>query len=421
MQKTNLTQAWFVVLIAALYFFYIFVQIMIFNAIGHDLLVQLKMGSTGLGFLSSVYFWGNVAFLFPAGLLLDRFSTRKILLLIMLVTVVCTFVFAFITTFNQALICRLLIGLAGAFGLLIPLRLAVRWFPPAKMALVSGLIITIGFFGAMVSQAPMTILTNYVGWRHAVLWDAAGGVVIWLLMFSVVRDFPAGMTREMSHEQATSLSFLWQSIKKVITNWQNWLFGIYTCLLNLPMLVFGAAFGIRYLEQAQHLTEEHAAFIMVILFVGSMIGLPVIGWASDKLKARKPLMIICALISIALILTEMYVPGLNYFAIVVIFLALGFFTSAQVITYPVISESNDVTVTATALALASSIIQFGGVFSLPLFGWLLDLNWHGGHKYGVPWHSVADYRMALWIFPVCFAIGLIAVLFGKETYCKRIA
>ena len=91
LSERNLTQSWFVTMIAALYFFYIFIQITIFNAIGHDLLLELRMDSTGLGVLSSFYFWGNVICLIPAGLLLDRFSAKKMLIVSMVVAVGSTF------------------------------------------------------------------------------------------------------------------------------------------------------------------------------------------------------------------------------------------------------------------------------------------------------------------------------------------
>ena len=233
MQETRgLGRAWAVCMVAALYFFYIFVQMTKFNAIGADIMTAFHMGSTGLGALSSAYFWGNVVFLFPAGLMLDRFSTKKILAIVMWVVILCTLLFSYLNNEQTSFFAFFLIGIAGAFGLLIPLRLASRWFPSDKMALVSGLIVTVGFFGAMVSQSPLVWLVNHVGWRAAMQWNAGLGVVLFALMMIVIQDFPQGVTRKISQEQATSWSFLWYSIKQAVVNRQNWLFGLYTCLLN---------------------------------------------------------------------------------------------------------------------------------------------------------------------------------------------
>lgn len=418
--KQGNLQAWMVCLTSALYFFYIFIQMTKFNAIGQDIMIDFKMGHTGLGTLSSMYFWGNVAFLFPAGIMLDRFSTRKILTIVMLVTIVATYLFSYTSSISSASWCFIATGLAGAFALLIPLRLAHRWFPPEKMALVSGLSITIGFLGAMVSQAPLTHLVNMVGWRHAMQFDAGLGVILLALMLAIVKDFPKGMTREMSHEQATSLSFLWQSIKLVIKNTQNWYFGLYTCLVNLPIFVLGAVFGADYIEHAFHVTEIQAALANTILFVGAMAGSPVFGWISDKMKNRKIPMYFGAVISLALVLYLMYAPTLGLFAIYALFAGIGFFTSSQVISYPVIAESNPDAIIGTGFGLGSTLIMAGGAVLMPLYGVILDLSWSGETTAGVHMHSIADYRYALWMLPISFIIAIILAILGKETHCKKI-
>ena len=420
MQETRgLGRAWAVCMVAALYFFYIFVQMTKFNAIGADIMTAFHMGSTGLGALSSAYFWGNVVFLFPAGLMLDRFSTKKILAIVMWVVILCTLLFSYLNNEQTSFFAFFLIGIAGAFGLLIPLRLASRWFPSDKMALVSGLIVTVGFFGAMVSQSPLVWLVNHVGWRAAMQWNAGLGVVLFALMMIVIQDFPQGVTRKISQEQATSWSFLWYSIKQAVVNRQNWLFGLYTCLLNLPLFVF-AIFGLLYLQQIQHLSESQAAFIVVVLYFGAMLGSPALGWVSDKMKNRKIPMIVSGLISLALMLGIMYWNNMNIATIYMLFFLLGFFTSAQVITYPVIAESNAEEIVGSGFGMGSTLIMSGGAILVPLFGWLLDLHWGGQIVRGVPVHTLADYRFALWMLPISFIIGIIAVMIGKETHGEKI-
>jgi len=418
--KLGTGRAWAVCMIAALYFFYIYIQMTKFNSIGHDLMLDFKIGSTGLGALSSVYFWGNIIFLFPAGLLLDRFSSKKILAISMIVTVICTAIFAFTHNVHQASWCFLFIGIVGAFALLLPLRLVSRWFPSEKMALASGLVITIGFFGAMISQSPLVWLTNHVGWRNAMLWNAGLGAFLFIVMMIVIKDFPEGMTREMSHEQVTSIRFLLHSLRLSIMNRQNWLFGLYTCFLNLPIFIFGAAFGLRYLEQMQGLTENQAAIVIDLMFLGAMLGAPILGWISDRIRLRKLPMIISALISLALIFVSMYEVNVSFLYASVLFLSIGFFTSSQVITYPVVAESNKPAIVGTGFGMASTLIMSGGSLGIPLFGWLLDLHWKGATMHSVPFHSIAEYQFALWMIPIAFILGIIAVGFGKETCCKHI-
>lgn len=418
--KKSYLQAWLVCMTASLYFFYIFIQMTKFNAIGQDLMIDFKMSHTGLGTLSSMYFWGNVIFLFPSGLILDRFSTKKILMIVMSISIITTYLFSFTNSIGSASWCFIVTGLAGSFALLIPLRLASHWFPSEKLALANGLSITIGFLGAMVSQAPLTHLTNLVGWRHAMQWNAGLGIIILIFMVALVKDYPPGVTRAMSHEQATSLSFLWHSIKKSIGNKQNWLFGLYTSLVNLPIFVLGAVFGVGYVIQAFHLTEIQASFATTILFIGAMAGSPAFGWISDKMKNRKIPMYFGAVISLALILFVMYANNLNYLTVYILFACIGFFTSSQVISYPVIAESNPNETIATGLGMGSTLIMGGGAVMMPLFGWLLDMHWSGMTTAGVHSHAIGDYRFALWMLPISIIVAIIAIAVGKETHCKKI-
>lgn len=418
-ETRGLLKAWIVCMVAALYFFYQFIQMTKFNAIGHHLMADFGISSAGLGSISSAYFWGNLLFLFPAGLLLDRYSTKRILSFVITLAACATALFSFTHSANSAFWCLFFVGIAGAFGLLIPLRLAARWFPPEKMALVSGLSITIGFLGAMVSQSPLTWLVNVIGWRHAMQWDAILGGLLLILFWVVIEDFPEGMSREMSTEQANSLAFLWHSIKRTVKNKQNWVFGLYTCLVNMPIFIFGAVFGAYYLMQVHHLTEGQAAFSNVLLFLGGMCGSPAYGWISDKLKLRKLPMYYGGAITLVLVLFIMFIQ-MNYLAIYAMFFALGFFSSAQVITYPVIAESNYPENIGTGFGMGSTLIMSGGAFLIPLFGWLLDLTWDGKMLGGTPLYSVHNFLFSLWSLPIEIMIALILLKLGTETFCKRI-
>jgi len=73
-------QPWLVCFSAALFFFYEFIQMNMFNAVSTDLMRDFSLHATKLGKLSAYYFYANLIFLPIAGVLLDRFSTRLIIL-----------------------------------------------------------------------------------------------------------------------------------------------------------------------------------------------------------------------------------------------------------------------------------------------------------------------------------------------------
>lgn len=419
LDQNNHTQAWIVCMTSALFFFYVFIQVTKFNAIGNSLSVDLNLNATKLGALSSAYFWGNLVFLVPAGMLLDRFSTKKILTIVFLMVIISTFVFSFTTNIQTAFICLFLVGISGAFALTLSLRLASRWFPPEKMALVTGLIVSCGFAGAMVSQTPLIWLVNQVGWRDAMRINALLGLILLCLTVLVIKDSPYRGTHKITYKQTSNIKSIWRYFKQSITNSQSWLFGFYTCVFNFPIFIFGAAFGISYLQQVHQLSQNQAASIMIIMFLGCITGSPFVGWVSDKIKSRRIPMIISGLISIILILAIMYIPNLMYLSEAFLFFALGFFTTAQNITYTVITESSSEQLVGTNIGMVSMLIMSGGAIFLPFFGWLLDFHHTVITPIKFTQHSASDYLLALWMLPIVFMIGIITVIFGKETYHRK--
>src|SRR3990167_1110720 len=140
--RSNRYQSWFVCFSAALFFFFEFIQLNMFNAIGPYLVTDLKITAPMLATISDKYFLANILFLFPAGMLLDRISTRKAIIVGFLVSILCTYLFAISDAIWQMKWARFITGVAGSLCLLSCVRLASRWFAARQMALVIGLIVT---------------------------------------------------------------------------------------------------------------------------------------------------------------------------------------------------------------------------------------------------------------------------------------
>ena len=410
--------AWFVTLTASLFFFYVFIQLNLFNAIDVQLMQAFKLNAAELGKLSSLFFYANTLFLFPAGILLDRYSTKKILLFAATMTTFGTFLFGLAEAYLLAATGRFMVGIGAAFCFLSCIRIATRWFPPSKMAFVTGMIVTMAMIGGLVAQTPVALLSEMIGWRHAVLFDAGLGGFILLAIFLFVQDYPPGSQDKIKHQhsQLKSLGF-WQSIRLVFLNPQNWFGGLYTALLNLPIFLLGALWGIHYLMEAHHLTLLQGSYATTLLFVGVIFGSPFFGWVSDRLRRRVLPMVIGAIASFIIILALMYMPNLSLGTILLLFFLIGFVTSSQVLTYPTIAELNSPALTSSAISVISFTIMVSGVIFQPLFGWVMELHWDHTIINGVPVYSPADMLNAMMIMPIGFVIGFFISLMMKETRC----
>ncbi len=410
--------AWVVCISAALFFFYEFIQGNMFASISVDVMKSFHIGIVQNGYLSSVYYLSNVIFLFPAGVVLDRCSTKRVILSSMILCIFGTFLFSFSESYTVALFCRFVTGIGSAFCFLSCIRLASRWFKPDHMALVVGVIVTLAMCGGMVAQTPLTALINHFGWRHAVFYDGMLGIVLLLIILCLVEDKPfEGETDSpLSSHHEPSLGFF-ASIRKAYSYSQNIFAAVFTSLMNMPVAVLGAFIGSMYLTQAHHYLRLEAASINSMIFLGTIFGGPLVGYWSDIIHNRKRPMLICNILSLVCVVMILGLSGQSVLMMKVLFFLLGFFTSAQVIAYPLVAENNDLSRTATAVSVVSVFSQGGFIVYQNLFSYLL---WHFDDIHSPLVHSAKAYQTALLIIPLGFVIAFFACLLLKETHGVRI-
>lgn len=391
-----------VCLTAALFFFYEFVQMHMFDAINDSLREAFHVSATSLSLLSSSYLWADLLFLLPAGILLDKYSVRKNLIIALLLCVIGTLGFGLATSFWSAAFFHFLAGIGNAFCFVACVMLVTRWFPERQQGTMIAVVITMAFLGGITAQAPLSALSHALGWRMALVADALLGVVILWLVYALVEDSPVAKT--IKEEQAN----LSHELPIALSNRQNYFAGLYTSLLNLPIMVLCALWGMSYLAIVHQLTKSQATDVVSMIFVGSIIGSPLIGYWSDKIGERRRPMLLGGVLTLALSFLLPLSLHLNYVSLLLLFFALGLVSSTQVLAYPMVAESNSLKVTGTATAVASCIIMGGAAVAQVLFGKLLDWHWAGVIEHGQRVYSAMDYQFAMWLFPITIFIGIVA-------------
>lgn len=419
-KSAHSTLAWVVVLTASLYFFYEFIQMNIFNAINVPLRETYQLNAEQLGQLFAMYFYGNALCIFPVGNIIDRFSTRRLLLFAITVSTLSTLVFSLAQSYYVAAFARFLVGCGASFCFLSCIRIASRWFPPKRMALVTGIVVTMAMLGGLMAQTPFTLLVEYLGdWRQALLVDVFLGVVIFVAIYFLVQDRPPHSQEHAKTDQQQLKELgIWRCIKLAISNPQNWLGGFYTSLVNLPVFILGGLWGIRYLVDVHHVTMAEASYATTLFFVGVIVGSIVYGWISDHIERRVFPMVIGAVLSLAVVLMLMYAAAPSLLTLIALFFLIGLVTSSQVLTYPLIAESNPSYLTSTCVSIDSICIMISGFIFPPFFGWLMERVGSQVEVNGVLSYTAEQFNHALLVFPVAFVIALLLAFLMRETHCK---
>lgn len=388
--------------IASLYLFYEIVQLTVFNTISSTLMQDLSLSPLALGRLSATYLTVCAIFLIPIGHLFDKYPIKCLLLIAASLSTIGVGLLATTHLLALAFLGRALTGFGNAFAFLGCMRLAASWFPPAKLALVMGLVVTIGMLGGVVSQAPCEWLVSHFGWRQMMLINTLLGLLIIILIAYKLKENP--QAKAFPTHSVDKTRTLYRKIKLILLNPLNLCCGLYTGFLNLTVMLLGSLWIGLYLTQALGYSSTEAANLSSLIFVGLIIGAPLVGWISDHLHNRLIPMLCCsALMTIDMLLIIWYPSQINLMAWL-LFL-LGLMSSAQILSYPIIAEHSSHDVSSSNFGFVAVLINLVGGGSQILFGWLINSN--NLKDLGT---ILTHYRFALMIVPIASSLSLLLAL-----------
>jgi MFS family permease len=405
-------QPYAVVFSASLFFLFEFVNMNSFNALNDELRAAFNVNALQISNLSAMYFYANVLFLIPAGILLDRISTKILLQAALFLCILSNIVFAHTHNFHVAEACRFVTGMGSTLCLLSCALLTSRWFPCRQAGLIMGLVVTMAMLGGMLAQQLTFVLYWLGSWRSSLFAVAGLGILFLLIITLVVKDYPPEYASRFKTGERLLKGHFWQNAQYVLKNRQIWLAGLYTSLINLTVMLVGALWGKDYLMKAHSLTELQASSVISMVFLGLIVGCPLFGFLSDSVRRRKTPMILGGTLNILCVLLILYTSFSLHMALFIFFI-LGVLSSSQILTYPLIMESTPSHLVASSESLSATLIMGGGALFQPLFGYVLTYFAINGT------YTLAAYQHAMLILPLAFLAATLLAFFLKETYCKE--
>jgi MFS family permease len=375
------------------------------NTMGEHLLTDLGINSSQLGMLGSTYFLANLVFLIPAGMLLDWFDTRKIIVWGILTVTLGSFFFTFSSSFYLLTVGRLLMGAGSAFSFISCVKSANYWFPPGKMGLVVGMMSTMAMLGGFAAQSPSALLANWLGWKTIVNLYTALGVLIALAVY-----YRLTKQRKINNPRIL-LSSRYRDLKLVFSNKYNWYCGFYAGLTSQPIYLLGGFWGGLYLTQGRSLSTIESANVTSMIFIGAMAGTPLLGLLSDKIGSRRYPMIFSAIVTLIVMIVATYLPTISLMSLFILFLLIGLCASAEALSYPLITAFNDKALTGSAASIVSLCAIGSGALFQPLFGWLMDWN----RNDELVKYNLINYQQALTLLILGIALSSIISLLLKDS------
>ncbi|WP_328358693.1 MFS transporter [Mycobacterium sp. NBC_00419] len=236
----------------------------------------------------------------PAGLLLDRFGSKVMILTGASLMVVGQLTLAFTESLPTAIAARAVVGLGDAFTFISVLRLVPYWFAPRQIPLVTQLTGLSGQLGQVLSAVPFLGLLVGSGWTTAYSSVAALGVFSLVLTVLLVRNAPSGV------EVTKQVTGLRETLRSVKTVWMRpgTRLGFFTHMgTQFSVTVFALMWGVPYLTAAQGLSRSAAGTMLTISVVSAIVSGIVIGIFSGRHPHRRSRVVLGIIISNAAIWT----------------------------------------------------------------------------------------------------------------------
>jgi MFS family permease len=398
--KTKRWMPWLVWGLGACYVLYQFLLQSSISVMIPPLKASFHIDQVGIGMLSSSFFYTYLLMQIPAGMLVDRLGPRRMLTFSIVIASLSCFLFASVHELHLAEASRMLMGFVAAPSVVAALALGAHWFPPARFAFIVGLTEMFGMLGGALGQVVLAhCIETSLGWRGTMAITGFLGILLAMLVWTFVFDYPQSQPKEVLKEEA-KLNVA--QMLTVFSQAQVWIVGLYSGLMFAVLSGFASLWSIVFLQKSHHLDLNTAALAGSMVFVGAALGSPLFGYLAARYHKAKAMMSAASLIVFVLISGLLFVKALSLTSIFVVLFLLGLFASSYVLPFALASEMVNARLKGTTMGFINMLcIIIGAPFLQFLVGVLLHM-------------SNNHYAFALSVFPVSFLLAFILVFFVKQ-------
>lgn len=322
---------------------------------------SFSVNNVGLVAIIGTYYYTYSSCSLIAGIALDRFGAKYSL-----------FAGAFILGLGCLLFVissqwagttgRLLQGAGCAFAFPGCVYLASKGFSAKSLATAIGFTQCLGMLGGSAGQFLVgPLIENGIDNRRFWLWI---GIFTILVAFGLWWITPTDKKEKKQESKVKTKGWL-SPYKIVFSNPQSWLCGLISGLLFAPTTIFAMTWGVDFFQKDCLLDFHTATISSAMVAFGWVFGCPILGYLTDKIGKRKPVLRLGAFLMIASLIQLLYFPAL--LPVKMSMFLLGVSSGAAMIPYSIIKEANPDHVKGSATG-AINFITFGVTTILsPLF------------------------------------------------------
>jgi MFS family permease len=322
------------------------------------------LSAMGVASMVGLFYWGYSPFSLVAGAAMDRLGPRRVVPIGAAAVGIGALLFA--TGNSQAAsVGRVLQGAGGVFALVGAVYIATTSFPASRAATLIGATQMFGMAGGSAGQFLVgPTISAGVTWSR-----------FWLVMGVAGLAIGAGLFVLLPKQEKPEQGSAWvkgaaRAMVTVFRNPQSILCGVIAGLLFIPTTIFDMIWGVRFLQEAHGYEYPSAVIRSAMVPLGWIIGCPLLGFLSDRLGRRKPVILGAALVLLACLIFILHGPT-NVLPPYVLGIVAGVASGAAMLPYTVIKEANPPEMSGTATGVINFLNFTFSALLGPVFGWIL--------------------------------------------------
>jgi len=399
--------------------------------IAQDLAAAFQTSAASLGVLAATYFYVYTIMQIPTGILVDTLGPRRILLLGGMVAGGGSLLFGMAESLDAALLGRTLVGLGVSVTFIAMLKIIAVWFEEHRFATVVGLAMLVGNLGSVLAGAPLSALAQATGWRGVFVGVGILSLTLGIMAWIWVRDRPqaegaavpgnvTGPSDAVPSAPTFDRTVILTGLLRVVKNRATWPTVFVNSGLSGSFFAFGGLWATPFLIQGMGMSRATATAHLSLYFAGFAVGCLLVGMLSDRLRRRKPVILVSSHIYGAIWLVWLSGMALPLIATYTLFGLMGLMTASFTLSWACAKEVNPPALSGMSTSVTNMGGFLMGALLQPAVGWIMDQRWSGAMANGVRLYAPEDYRWGLLLIACAAWGGAAAAWKIKETHCRNI-
>jgi MFS family permease len=353
--------------------------------IATDLVRDLGLSASELGFAVSAFFLSATLFQIPYGILLDRYSPPRLYASFLLLCALGAVIVSFSQDIVFLSIGRAFIALGTTASAVTSFKVFSMWYPPEKLPMVNGLALAAGGLGMMAGTAPVEFALQFMDWRGVHLILAALVVGGFAVVFFVAPSKETKSTGITLLKQISGLSV----ILKSLAFWRvaPLLFTVVGVYAGFPALWTGP--WVRDVGGFNDFEAANLLFLMAgaMAISGAMTG--IVTSMAKRLGLTTMGVAVITAILFTLIVIVLFLQWVPYhLSVILVWLLFSFLAPLNMVIYAALSTEFPLELTGRLNACLTLCWLLGGFLMQNIYGWALDQFPNKNGSYALEGHQL---------------------------------